>query len=307
MFPDFLNNPRHFRPDVVQYAQYQIRKRRVPYDFKRRRLCLCADLFVSLILPVAVLIVFAVKKKNSGVVSAWLLGAAAFFVPQILIRIPLLNALYGNAGFAAFMQNHVISASLFLAFTAGLFELAGRYVAARIMSKNLTFRRSLAAGLGHGGIEAMYIVGIAYLNNLIYISMIRSGTFDAMAAQIAAAGVDVTQLNAVRDALINTSAGVFLLAGLERLLTMISHAAMTVIVCYGVHTKHTAKGLLICLGIHTLIDTAAGIPSMTAKVLPQSAAFAVVYAILFAVAAASVLILKNIRKNWVPAGANPQA
>ena len=48
----------------------------------------CVTLFICLFLPVLVLIGFAVKCRRQGIVSAWLLGAAGFFVTQILIRLP---------------------------------------------------------------------------------------------------------------------------------------------------------------------------------------------------------------------------
>ena len=65
-------------------------------------------LFISLILPPAFLIVYALRNKKQGIWSAWLLGALGFFVPQILIRLPLLTRLSQSAGFAAFAQNHPV-------------------------------------------------------------------------------------------------------------------------------------------------------------------------------------------------------
>lgn len=255
-------------------------------------------LFVSLILPVLVLIVYGVKNRGKGIVSAWLLGAVGFFVPQILIRLPLLNLLSASAGFASFVQAHPFPYVLALAFTAGLFELAGRYAAARCMKRDLTFQRALAAGLGHGGIEAMLIVGMTYINNLIYLFMIQSGAFDALVAQTAAAGGDVSQLQAVRDSLVNVSAGLFLIGGLERLLTMVCHAAMSVLVCWGVHTGRVWTGLLICLGIHTLIDAMVGLQLLVGKGLSQRAAYGIIYGVLALVALGSLVILKKLRGCW---------
>lgn len=258
-------------------------------------------LFVSLILPVVCLIVYAVRHKGDGIWSAWFLGAAGFFIPQMLFRLPLLNLLSSTNGFLVFAQNHPFLYSLSLAFTAGLFELAGRFAAAGCMKKRLTFQRSLAAGMGHGGIEAIVVVGLTYINNLIYIVMIQTGSFDALIAQTAAAGVDASQLEAIRQALVNTSAGLFLAAGLERILTMISHAAMSVIVCCGVASGHTLKGLLLCLAMHTLLDTSAGIRYLAGGVLSQTAAYCIIYAILAVFALVSVWILKYIRANWMNA------
>jgi uncharacterized membrane protein YhfC len=120
-------------------------------------------MLVSLVLPVALLIVFAVKNKRQGLVPAWLLGASGFFVTQILIRIPALAILQEQSWFVAFTQNRAFVYAFSLAFTAGLFELAGRLVVAKLIGHDLNFKRSLAAGLGHGGIEAMFLIGMTYV------------------------------------------------------------------------------------------------------------------------------------------------
>lgn len=251
-------------------------------------------LFVSLILPLVVLIVFAAKNKKQGIISAWLLGAAGFFVSQILIRLPLLTFLQGQGWFMSFAQNKLFLYSFSLAITAALFELAGRLGAAGIMAKNLSWKRSLAAGLGHGGIEAMLLIGMTYVNNLIYIIMINNGTFDTLLAQSAALGVDVAQLELLRTQFISTTPVVFLLAGFERLLAMIAHLAMSVLICYGVAHKKLGPCILACLGIHTVIDLTAGI----SQALPQSVAYPLIYALLAAVAVLSLFILKKLQQRW---------
>ena len=251
-------------------------------------------LLVSLVLPVAVLIGFALKNKKQGIVSAWLLGAAGFFVPQMLIRLPILTVLQSQSWFAVFAQNNLFLYSFGLAFTAGLFELAGRFAVAKLMEKRLTWKRSLAAGLGHGGIEAMLLIGMTYVNNPIYIGMINSGYYDTLIAQTAGMGVDVSQLELIRAQLVGMSPSMFLLAGFERLLAMTGHLAMSVLVCYGVAHKKVGICVLMCLGIHTLIDLTAGI----SLVLPQNIAYPIIYAILVVMAVVSVVILRKICRHW---------
>lgn len=251
-------------------------------------------LFISLLLPVLALILFSAKHKKQGILSAWLLGAAGFFVTQILIRLPILTVLQGQSWFLPFAQNHLFAYAFSLAFTAGLFELAGRFVVAKLLQKKLTFHRSLAAGLGHGGIEAMLLIGMTYVNNLIYIFMINSGAFDTVIAQTAAMGVDTAQLELIRTQLLGTSPVMFALAGLERLLAMTGHTAMSLIVCYGVAHKKTLPCTLICLGIHTLMDLTAGI----SLVLPQNLAYPIIYTILTAMAAISIALIRDVRRRW---------
>lgn len=255
-------------------------------------------LIVSLIVPPAFAAVYASRHKKQGIWSAWLVGALGFFVPQILIRLPILAALSRTDGFIAFSQTHTLIYGFALAFTAGLFELSGRYAVARCLKKNLTYRRALAAGLGHGGIEAILITGLAYLSNVVFLVMLQTGGFDATVAQTTAAGGDVTVLLTAKDALMNTPWALFLLAGFERLLAMTCHAAMSMIVCYAIYRKRILPGLLICLAIHTTIDSVAGISLMIGKGLTRAAAYTIIYILLTAVTVLSILILKKIRARW---------
>ena len=253
-------------------------------------------LFISLILPLIVLLVYALRNRKQGIVSAWIIGALGFFIPQMLIRLPILTLLSPQlAKFAAFSP---LLYAFGLAATAGLFELAGRILAARVMGNRLTPKRALAAGLGHGGIEAMVIIGISYINNLVYIVMIQAGTFDALLAQNAATPEVVAQLEQVRTALLTTSPAMFLLAGYERLLTMVCQAAMSVMVCYGMASGKPGKYILLCLGLHTLLDCTAGISLHIGKGLSQAVGYLIIYAILTAAAILSIFILVKILRPW---------
>lgn len=256
------------------------------------------SLVVCLFLPVVGAILFARKNKGQKISSAWLLGAAGFFITQIVIRVPILTWMQTQTWFLAFSQQHLFLYAFLLAFTAGLFELAGRYAVAQLMKKNLTFPRSLAAGLGHGGIEAMLLIGASYITNLAFIVMINTGSFDSVISEAAAAGVDASQLYAIQDTLISSSPALFLLGGFERLLAMTTHAAMSVIVCHGLYSGKPLRGALICLGIHTLLDLTAGISLLIGTALTQTTAYIIIYAILMAAALISVVILRRIRRSW---------
>lgn len=261
--------------------------------------CVIAML-ICLLLPPAIGLVYAAKNKGKKIISAWLLGAAGFFVTQMVIRVPILTVLQTTPAFQAFAANHLFLYAFTMAFTAGLFELAGRFVVAKVMhtKSNLTCERGLAAGLGHGGIEAMLLVGMTYLNNILYIFMINSGTFDGVVAQAAQTGVDVSALWQIKDQLIQFPPAMFLLGVYERILAMICHLAMSLVVCYGIHSGKPLKSSLICLVIHTMIDLSAGINMLTGTVLSQTAAYVIIYAILTVTAALSVLIILNIRRRW---------
>ena len=262
-------------------------------------------LCVCLFLPILLLILFAMKYKGEKILPAWLLGAAGFFVTQMLIRIPILTVLQTQSWFVSFSQTTPFVYAFSLAFTAGLFELVGRFVVAKLMAKDLTFRRSLAAGLGHGGIEAIVLIGLTYVNNLVYIVMINTGMFDPMIQEVAAMGDAIPQLEAtiaqlemIKTQLVSYPASLFLLASLERVLTICCHAAMSLIVCYGVASGKTLPSLLICLGIHTLLDLTAGISLLIGTALTQTAAYLIIYLILAIAAVVSLLIIRKLHGRW---------
>ena len=257
-----------------------------------------ATLFVGLVFPILCLLVYGIRNRKQGVWSAWLLGAAGFFVAQLLIRTPILNALAALNGFAAFSREHPWLMGVLLAVTAALFELASRLGAALAMRKRLTLRRAVAAGMGHGGIEAILLIGMTYLNNLVYIVLIRTGGFDALLSQTAAAGVDTSSLLAIRESLVGLSPWLFLLAGYERLLTMLCHTAMSVMVCYGVYRKRAIPWLLGCFGMHTLLDCTAGLGNLMSMGWSQNACYALIYLTLTILTGICTVVLVWICRAW---------
>lgn len=258
-------------------------------------LAMIVTLCICLIVPIAALVIYAVKNKGKGVWLAWLLGAAGFFVMQIIIRSPILSLLSLTEGFVKFANEYYVVYVLILAFTAALFEVVARFFVALILKKKGCYEVAFGAGLGHGGIEAMFLIGMTYINNLLYSAMINSGTYDAMVEQTAQMGVDVSSLVAAKAALIETSPAMFLLAGYERILTMILHIAMTVLVFYFVYKKKSAIGIVLCLLIHTLIDF---VPAFLVGILSANMAYIVTYTFLTVMAIVGIIVLVVIKKKW---------
>ena len=264
---------------------------------------MCVTLFISLILPVIVLIVYALKNRKQGVAGAWFIGAAGFFVTQIVIRVPILSTLSLMPGFMAFAENHYVVYSLMLGLTAALFEVVGRYASAKILSKNLTFTKGFAAGLGHGGIEAIILIGMTYVSNLLYVVMINSGAIEGVIAQTEAMGVDVTPVYALVDTLVNGPAYLYLLAGYERILAMIGHVAMTLVVFYFMSKEETLKGIGICVLYHFVMDSMVGIIGGLAtpylgSVISQNVSYVITYVFLTAMAAVAVWAIRKTKVVW---------
>lgn len=251
-----------------------------------------ATLFISFLLPILAIFVLFLRHRREGLLSGWVVGALGFFVSQMVLRTPLLRLL--SPQLQALALAHPLVFALGLAFTAALFELAGRLAAAKLLEKKLTFRRSLAAGMGHGAIESILIVGLAYVTNLYYISLIQSGEFDALVAQLSQVEGAAEQMEAARQALIATPAGMFLLAGAERLLTMVCHGAMSLLVCYSLRRGRVWRGAGLCLAFHTLLDGTAGV----AMVAFPGAQYRIIYGVLTGMAVLSACTIIALRRRW---------
>lgn len=262
------------------------------------------SIILSTILPIVAIIVFAAKNKGKKLWSAWLIGAAGFVVFQLIIRVPILSLFAAQEWYTTFTTEHTIIYFAALAFTAGLFEVAGRYITAKLISKELTYKRAIAAGLGHGSIEAILIVGISLISYIVIGIMINQGGFETIIQQVEATGTDSSALYTLQDQLVSQPSILFFASGFERFLTIIAHTAMTTIVCYFVSKKKDFIGIVLCLAMHTALDFFGVILSSLGtdylgNVLPQSTAYILTYIFLTAAAVFSIIILKKMKNGFV--------
>lgn len=262
-------------------------------------------LFITLIAPVIVWIIYGVKNKGKGVWKALALGAAGFVLLQMIIRMPILNIVSLIPGFGTFVAEYYVVYCLILAITAALFEVVARFGVAKILQKKINYEQGVAAGLGHGGIEAILIVGMTYINNLLYAIMINTGSFQGMIQDaLRTSGPEVAeQLIMVMDSLVEAQSYLFYLAGYERVLTVIFHTAMSLLVCYLVYKKKAVLGVSIAFVAHFLVDFIAPLINGLAtpylgSVITEGTAYVIIYSFLTVVAIASFIVIVMIGKKW---------
>ena len=204
------------------------------------------SLFLIFVFPIGLAIYLCVKRKASLI--AVLVGALVFLVTQVLIRIPLLQLAASMPWYRAMAANLVVLV-LFLSFTAGLFEETGRYLGFRFLLKHkLETKNALAYGVGHGGFEAIFLVGLTYINNIAISLMINSGTFDQTVAPQLGANAEM-----IKSQLVNIPATTFALGGIERVLTILAHIGMSLLVYYAVRYGKV-RFYFFALLAHTLMN-----------------------------------------------------
>ncbi|MCK8058155.1 MULTISPECIES: YhfC family intramembrane metalloprotease [unclassified Fusibacter] len=194
-----------------------------------RESCLLANVIISFGVPLGAL--FILKRRFGGKMLFFSVGMLTFIVSQILIRIPIISYVLPQFTWYAVMQTNPWLYGIFLGLTASVFEEVGRLIALKSVSnRNNGLIEGISFGFGHGGIEAMLLVG---LNSLVLMVLYPIGTID----------------------LSSQSATMILLGGLERVLAMIFHIGASLIVLYGIRVQKQVRFTTYAVLLHLLLDS----------------------------------------------------
>lgn len=179
--------------------------------------------FCSLILPVSAAIIISVKSRR---VLPVILGGACFFVFQICIRVPVISYVLPEIPeYVLFQATNPLLYMLFLSLSAGVFEELGRYLVMRRFMKKSSLTDAIAFGIGHGGVEAVLLVGLNLaLSMLIAPQMIISAGYSD-----------------------------FFYAGAERIFTVVIHICLSVIVWRTV-SKRKFFGVIVAILLHGAVN-----------------------------------------------------
>ncbi|MPW24909.1 YhfC family intramembrane metalloprotease [Alkalibaculum sp. M08DMB] len=200
---------------------------------------------ISVVLPIGLMIYF--KRKYNASILYFIVGIIVFSLFQIFTRIPMLHWLSGQFWFTVNILSNNIVYILFLALTAGIFEEVGRFLAFKfVLTNNREWKNGLVFGIGHGGIEAITMVGINYLIFIIIILNMNFQWFDTIVSII-------PNVSIVNDLLLESSPYLFLMAGLERLFVIIIHMGLSLFQLNGVRVGKKSS-LLYAIALHTLLN-----------------------------------------------------
>jgi len=212
------------------------------------------------ILPVAAFLI--VRRKSKNIAGALLAGAISFFVSQAVLRMNILGFISTQQWFLEFAKNRFFLYVLAVAFSAALFETAGRYFTMKLFMKDtVSYYGGISHGIGHGGIEIILLITMAYISNFVISLQINSGEFANMIESARAAGEQgatvAAQLEAAKSALINTPAADFSLAFIERFFTLFFHIGLSLMIAEGIVRKKEMLFTALVILIHTAADTTA--------------------------------------------------
>ncbi len=207
---------------------------------------------LSVVIPIAAIIFMAVKKKLNW--KATLFGALFFLVFVIVLENIMHNIVLGADATKSVVYQNLPLYVIYGGFAAGIFEETARLLCFRFILKvnsENTIYTGISYGLGHGGIEAMFIGGLASIGNLVTSVMFNRGLFDKLTDSLN--GQQLEAFNKSINDLINAPSYMFLITGVERVTSLALQIALSLLVFKAVSDKKW-KFLAYAVLIHAGID-----------------------------------------------------
>lgn len=231
-----------------------------PYNMQGRKMGGCMDkisdlaiagMLFSLLFSFGCPIVLLLRgiSKKQGRISDFLIGFFTFFIIVVLVerifhnlvfrmtglvllKMPLLYALYGGAA-------------------AALFEESARLLIMGRLLKKRGPENAFMYGVGHGGAEAMITVGMISLNNLVLSFMINAGSIQSILKGLEGKALDQTL--AVIRALQTAPKYGFFVGGVERGFAMVFHICASILM-YASVKKKKKSGIVLVYFLHFIMD-----------------------------------------------------
>ena len=188
-------------------------------------------------LPVLVFLVWKFKFCRGAKLFPAVVGAVTFVVfAQVLEGVPKAIFFGGGTGVSQYVLTHAWAYTLIGCLLAGVFEEVGRYLAFRFLLKRYTNRQdAVTYGIGHGGIEAILVLGLTAINNIAIAQLVTSGSIETITNGLT--GVQLDQVQAQIAAVASFGAANLLLGLAERAIAMTLHISLSVVVFRAVRQR----------------------------------------------------------------------
>ena len=212
---------------------------------------------VCTLYPIILLVVW--RKKTGAALAPFFVGAGTFFLFALVLE-QLLHqvCMLGDNVVARTISTSVVLSTLYGGLAAGIFEETGRFAAFKLMKKHDSRETAITYGIGHGGIEAILLVGV---NMLVYAGLAlflnQTGTMnvgviggpDGPTSVFLgdAGGMLMTTLQSITPASCA-------MATYERLVTVLFHIALSVLVFAAARRPGNLWLYPVAILLHACVD-----------------------------------------------------
>lgn len=214
------------------------------------------SLVIAFVIPIGSLLYLIIKRNAK--VSTFFIGCGTFIVFAFFLETIFHSLIFSVTGNT--IKDNIFLYTIYGGVAAALFEETGRFLAMKfLMKKRLTSDNALMFGVGHGGIEAMLILGISEVTNLALSSLINAGKISTILDPITDPALKTETYNSI-SALWTTSSDLFFLAGVERIFSITGHVAMSYLVFMAIKYGQK-KCLALAYVFHFILDASSGLVS----------------------------------------------
>lgn len=217
---------------------------------------------LGIALPLITAIIWC-KKKHEPFTTV-LIGAATFLLFAIVIEKPLQALVISlDSPVSQFVNARPVLWGIIVGLFPGVFEETGRFVAFKtVLRKRKQRETGLSHGIGHGGFEALFILGITYIEYFVFAIMLNQGSFvelmiepvkDTLTPEV------VKQITGIVEQITTFSAATMGIALADRLIAVLYHIGASIMVFYAVKDKKKWWLYPLSILIHTVIDGLLGL------------------------------------------------
>ena len=212
---------------------------------------------LGIALPLITAIIWC-KKKHEPFTTV-LIGAATFLLFAIVIEKPLQALVISlDSPVSQFVNARPVLWGIIVGLFPGVFEETGRFVAFKtVLRKRKQRETGLSHGIGHGGFEALFILGVTYIEYFVFAIMLNQGSFvelmiepvkDTLTPDV------VKQITGIVEQITTFSAATMGVALVDRLIAVLYHIGASIMVFYAVKDKKKWWLYPLSILIHTVID-----------------------------------------------------
>lgn len=206
---------------------------------------------LALFAPLAIF--FILRRRRRMRFLPLLVGAVSFVLFALVLEQLVHGAVFSSAGISAFLKEHWWAYTLYGGLMAGIFEETGR-----LCSFYFVLRRSpgqlgsaLSYGVGHGWIEAVVVGAVPMASSIwMAVTLNAGGTLPSVPAAMVGEAV---------SALTGSSPTLFLATGVERVVAVAAHIALSVLVWMAASGRGPWGLFFLSILLHVVINVPAGL------------------------------------------------
>lgn len=238
---------------------------------------------LCVIIPIALIVVYKLKNREVSILNAvW--GALGFFVFALVLE-QLLHLVM-----LPIVKNNMWAYAFYGAFAAGIFEETARFLVFKtIMKKKTSPKDAFMYGIGHGGIEAVLLIGTTMFSYTVIAIMINAIGIEQTLAMTGAVddavkAVAMEQINGIAS----TTFAACMISVFERILAIIIHITLSIWVFKAAKEKKSVWLYPAAIVAHAAFDFPAALYQYGAIPIWATYAIMAVLAAVFAVIAAKI-------------------